>query len=249
MIKHIVLAIALFSSTTALSATKHLPVHYSGFDIVLDCETDLPVYAHYKATKDTGNYPRSSSFYLDNNVPKECQQTSTDSYKLPYLIHKKLNKKVSYDRGHIVPANHMDSNKVSIRESNFMTNIVPMTRTVNRTGAWRQTEKLTECIRDTKDFEVHAGVIIGQNTLDDYFLSSHGVPTPDYLWKVLFDGSDIIAWIIPNSHNATKEKLSSYRTSVAKIEEMSGMKLPLPSHLKAFERQSEWAMPSKCDWR
>tara|TARA_B100002049_G_scaffold220280_1_gene188650 strand:+ start:20014 stop:20763 length:750 start_codon:yes stop_codon:yes gene_type:complete len=249
MIKTILLTAALLTSSLATAQNQHFAVRYNGFDVVLDCDANIPVYVHYKATKDTGNEKRASSFFIDKDVPSYCQQSSTDSYKIPYRIHAQLNKKISYDRGHLVPANHMDGNKVSIKQSNFMTNIVPMTRTVNRTGAWRQTEKLTECTRDIKDFDVHAGTIVGDDKRDDYFLESHGAPTPDYLWKVLFDGEDIISWLIPNDHNATKEKLDSYRVSVEHIEEMSGLKIPLPSHLKKFERQSEWAMPNNCDWR
>jgi endonuclease G len=244
------LVFALGASFTAFPslAVEPLSIEYVGFNVIMDCEANLPVFVSYNATKDTGNEKRSSSFYLDPEVPKSCQQISTDSYKIPYEIYVGLNKKISYDRGHITPANHMDGNKVSIKQTNFMTNIVPMTRTTNRTGAWRETEKITECLRDTKDFKVMAGVIVGNDTRDNYFVSSHGVATPDFLWKVLFDGENIISWIIPNSHNAIKENLPNYQTSVSDIEDKSGLNLPIPSHMKAFTHQSEWNIPKYCDF-
>jgi endonuclease G len=245
--KRILIALVISIASLPALAAHHIPIRYTDFDVVMDCDINLPVYVHYKAKADSGNEKRSSSFYLDKNIPSDCQQISTSSYKIPYEMYVKLNKKISYDRGHLVPANHMDGNKKSIKESNFMTNIVPMTKTVNRTGAWRETEKITECIRDTKTFDVHAGIILGNDKRDDYFLSTHGAPTPDKLWKVLFDGKNIIAWIIPNSHNALKEKLNQYKTSVNEIEKQTGLKLPIPSHMKAFTDQSEWKMPSKCD--
>lgn len=250
MKKYLLLALALVTqSVLAADPISPSAVRYNGFDVVLDCNSKLPVYVYYRAQRDTGNEERSSSFYLDPNVAENCQQTSTDSYKMPYKIHAQYNRKMSYDRGHLVPANHMDGNKESIKQTNYMTNIVPMTKTVNRTGAWRYTEKLTECTRDLKEFDVHAGVVIGTNNDDDYFISSHGIPTPDYLWKVLFDGENIISWIIPNAHNAVKENLSQYKASVTEIEEMTGLKLPIPAHYKAFVDQSEWNMPERCDWR
>lgn len=244
------LALTLMLSLSALPAmaSRILPVSYQDFNVVMDCDIRLPVYVAYHAKADTGNEARVSSFYLDEQVPADCQQKTTDSYKLPYQIFVKLNKKISYDRGHLVPANHMDGNKLAIKQSNFMTNIVPMTSTVNRTGAWRETEKITECQRDIKEFQVHAGIIVGDDARDDYFILSHGVPTPDFLWKVLFDGKNIIAWIIPNSHDAVKENLVKYQTSVSDIEEKSGLKLPLPSHMKAFTHQSVWEVPKNCNF-
>jgi len=248
------LLIAALIGTTALNAdastSRHHAKRYQSFDVVLDCDVQLPVYVYYEASTDTGNEERASSFYLDEDVPDRCQQDSTWSYRIPdALMYNKLNKKISFDRGHLVPANHMDGDKVSIKQSNFMTNIVPMDKTVNRTGAWRHTEKLTECIRDIKTFDVHAGVIVGTDTRNDYFTNTHGVPTPDFLWKVLFDGENIISWIIPNGPTAIKENLPNYQTSVKDIEEKSGLVIPIPSHFKAFTHQSEWKMPSQCDWR
>ncbi|MGZ8189397.1 MAG: DNA/RNA non-specific endonuclease [Methylosarcina sp.] len=45
---------------------------------------------------DTGSAKRYNQFFLDPDVPSECQQTTAKGY---------VN---GYDRGHLVPANHLD---------------------------------------------------------------------------------------------------------------------------------------------
>lgn len=246
MKKYALLAIALISPIAAAESYPTFSAQYNGFNVILDCNSNLPIYAHYKATLSERNEARASRFYLDKDVPSICQQTSAEPYKLPYMTHHQFNRRITYDRGQLVPSDDMKGNKESVRQTNFMTNVIPMTTTVSRTGAWKYTEELTNCTRAIKDFDVHAGVIIGDDSKDDYFINSHGVPTPDYLWKVLFDGQNIIAWIIPNAHNAIRENLPQYRASVSEIEERTGLNLPIPAHFKPFTHQSDWDIPSSC---
>lgn len=73
-----------------------------GFTLWLDCEKRGAVKFQYNAQRDTGNVKRSSSFYLDPKVPAHCQQTSAGSYRRP------SGEKPTFDRGHLVPANHLD---------------------------------------------------------------------------------------------------------------------------------------------
>lgn len=82
----------------------------------------------YNAQRDSGNSKRYNSFYLDPTVPADCQQTSTKAYGQ------------NYDRGHQVPANHLDASPIAIKQSNFMTNILPQAPNMNR-GAWLLTEE------------------------------------------------------------------------------------------------------------
>src|SRR5690606_35231289 len=104
------------------------------------------------------------NFKLDSYVPKECQQTSAKGYGR------------GYDRGHQVPANHLDASAVAIEQSNYMTNILPQVSQMNR-GAWKLTEEIVECYRDIDELLVIGGVIWGNNEKDDFFVQSHGVKT------------------------------------------------------------------------
>jgi len=105
-----------YQDATTNEANNVLRLDYEGFTVWLDCEKRGAVKFRYNAQRDTGSFKRSSSFYLDPKVPKECQQYSSKSYKA---------KGQRYDRGHLVPANHLDYSKSAIKASNTMTNILP----------------------------------------------------------------------------------------------------------------------------
>jgi endonuclease G len=244
-----------------------LPIKYEGFEVILDCRERAPIFFHYDAVFDSGNYKRKDTFDIDPNIPKECQQTSSSTYRLPYKTYASSGKTISYHRGHLVPANHLDYSPTAIAMSNFMTNIVPMTATVNAHGAWRETEEMTECLRErlndpatladgerARTFSVMGGVIWGDNKDNDYFINSHGVRTPDYLWKILYDSRadlneepSVIAWIIPNDNKAIANKLPKYRVSVRDIEARIGYSLPIKGMIKDLDDLPLWEQPKYCD--
>ncbi len=213
---------------------------YEGFTVWLDCSKRGAVKFRYNAQRDTGNFKRSSSFYLDPNVPKECQQYSFKTYK---------KKGQRYDRGHLVPANHLDYSKTAIKESNTMTNILPQAANMNR-GAWLMTEEITECYRDIDDLLIIGGVIWGDNSNDDYFVKSHGVKTPDAFWKVIIRGigsnEQEIAWIVPNSQAATRKSLDKYTVSIKEIEAITGELIPVSDFTK-YDKSNPWVLPMGCN--
>jgi endonuclease G len=128
-VAHTVESPAAEASTQITRQGDMLELDYQGFTIWLDCRQRAPVKFRYNAQHDTGNEARAKEFRLDPDVPKECQQISTAAYGH------------GYDRGHQVPANHLDASQVAIKQSNYMTNILPQTSQMNR-GAWLQTEEI-----------------------------------------------------------------------------------------------------------
>ncbi|WP_339145165.1 DNA/RNA non-specific endonuclease [Pseudoalteromonas galatheae] len=213
-------------------------VNHSGFSLLLDCNYRGAIYAHYKTTKDNGNIGRQSYFTFDPLISTDCQQKSTKTY---------THNKVKFDLGHLVPANHMDGSEIKVKESNYITNIVPMSSKLNRYGAWRETEKLTECLRDLFTLNVYIGVIYGENISDDYFLSSHGIPTPDAFWKVIIKkNGESNAWLIPNLDTVTKDKLDELTTTISHIEHLSGITIPNDS-VDKDKKNKTWTIPKPCD--
>ncbi len=228
-------------STGALPATKTskegklLRLDYEGFTVWLDYRERGPVKFRYNAQRDTGSAPRAEDFKLDPNVPAECQQTSAAAYGQ------------GYDRGHQVPANHLDASPVAIKQSNYMTNILPQVAQMNR-GAWLLTEEIVECYRDIDELLVLGGVIWGDNAADDFFVKSHGIRTPDAFWKVIVRGhGDAIAWIVPNTKDATKAKLDSYIVTVEQIEKLTGERLPVTRDARTAKPKGSWVVPVGCD--
>jgi endonuclease G len=191
----------------------------------------------YNAQHDTGSYKRLKSFHIDPNVPSSCQQLSAKTYK---------QKGQRYDRGHLVPANHLDYSKVAIRQSNFMTNILPQAANMNR-GAWLLTEEITECYRDIDELLVIGGVLWGDNLNDDFFTESHGVKTPDASWKVIIRNDRAIAWIIPNIADAKRNRLDEYIVTIQELELVTGESIPVDEYLKHEKPEYSWVIPRGCN--
>ena len=101
-VKSLLLVLVSFS----INAADIQRLDYEGFTVWVGCEKRGAVKFQYNAQRDTGNFKRESSFYYDPNLPKDCQQTSTRTYK---------EKGQRYDRGHLVPANHLDYSQNAIK--------------------------------------------------------------------------------------------------------------------------------------
>ena len=108
-------------------------------------------------------------------------------------------------------------------------------------------EEIVECNRDIETLRVIGGVIWGNNTADDFFLSSHGVATPDAFWKVVIGKDRVIAWIVPNGKEAKRKKLDWYLVSVAEIERVTGEIIPIPETLKSTVLARSWKIPRGCN--
>jgi endonuclease G len=215
-------------------------VQYDGFTVWVDCAHRGPVRFEYRATRDTGKLARKHSFALDTDFPSECQQISSDTYSTDGPI---------FDRGHMVPANHLDHLAKGISQSNFMTNVLPQARTMNR-GAWLRTEEIIECVRDQEDLRVIGGVVWGRNPDDDYFIDTHGVETPDYYWKVVIGQGRAIAWLVPNSAGAKRSRLDRYLISIRDLEAFlhdQEIFADLADDLKSNGPVHSWPIPSGCD--
>ena len=223
---------------TAPAQANILKLEYEGFTVWLDCSKRGAVKFMYHAQHDTGNAPRLNDFYLDSKVPSECQQTTAKAYGK------------GYDRGHLVPANHLDNSETAIKATNIMMNILPQVANMNR-GAWLQTEEIVECYRDIDELLVIGGVVWGDYPSDDYFVTSHGVKTPDAYWKVIIRGSGqsekVIAWIVPNTKDAKRANLDSYLVTIDQIEKMTGEKLPVADYSRHEKPPSSWLIPKGCN--
>lgn len=213
------LFILLFAATVGTFASASygqvIQVDYTGFSVWLDCERRGAVRFRYEIGKDTGNIGRLHSFKLDKDVPERCQQTSNKTYS---------HSTEKYDRGHLVPANHLDHLEAGIRESNFMTNVLPQARKMNR-GAWLRSEEIIECYRDEEPLLILGGVIYGDDPEDDHFVSSHTIETPDSFWKVIISETEAIAWIVPNHNDAKRGKLDEYLVTINQLEAELGRTL------------------------
>jgi endonuclease G len=225
-------------SAPVTTANNLMKLDYEGFTVWLDCEKHGAVKFQYNAQHDNGAFPRVENFTLDPNVPAQCQQFTANAYGR------------NYDRGHLVPANHLDYSATAIKATNNMTNILPQAQNMNR-GAWLQTEEIIECYRDISELLVIGGVIWGNNPADDFFIQSHGVKTPDAYWKVIIRGTgqseQAIAWIVPNTKDAVRKNLDKYLVTVSDIERLTGEKIPVAQYAKDSKPSASWLIPQGCN--
>jgi len=229
--------ITITVTSFSLHASEIERIDYEGFTVWVDCDRRGAVKFQYNAQRDTGRFKRLKSFHIDPNVAASCQQLSAKTYK---------QKGQRYDRGHLVPANHLDYSKVAIRQSNFMTNILPQVANMNR-GAWLLTEEITECYRDIDELLIIGGVLWGDNPNDDFFTTSHGVKTPDAFWKVIIRNDRVIAWIIPNSADAKRKRLDEYIVTIQELELVTGESVAIDEYLKLEKPKHSWIIPRGCN--
>lgn len=199
---------------------------YSGFEVTLQCDKNAGAgYAvgySYSLSQDINDLGTKRSYRNDPTVPDECQQqfrgSSMPSYRTDQCFSgSRQQNPFCYDRGHIVMANHMDGTSQTRIDASFVTNLLPQASGFNQGGgSWFETEQIIECHRDFPDvqrLDIFGGMVYN-NESNDFFLDSHGIPTPDDFYKVVVkyfkDASmdpDVIAWLMENKFDDKASKL------------------------------------------
>ena len=87
--------------------------------------------------------------------------------------------------------------------------------------AWLLTEEMTECYCDINELLI-IGVLWDNNPKDDFFTEAHGIKTPDLFWKMIIRNDRAIAWMIPNSADAKKNRLDDYIVTIQALELVTG---------------------------
>ncbi|NQY48935.1 MAG: DNA/RNA non-specific endonuclease [Colwellia sp.] len=187
---------------------------YTHYKLWVDCKERASIAFYYVASEDKGNKTKYNSFYDDPSLPQSCQQLSREAYSHYNDFESK------YHRAQLAAANHFDFDKAALKEANFMANVLPQTLQLNR-GAWKRTEELVECYRDSFDVVNYGGVIWGTDSRNDLFVNSHGIRTPDYFWRVLVgeykSQKYFSAWIVPNANDARASKLQHYAVGIEQL--------------------------------
>lgn len=192
--------LTMLMSYAGIANAEIIHRQYEGFDLDIDCDLRGAVQYHYTLGRDKGDIDRKEDFEFDPEVPARCQQSSTSTYK--------VNGKSTFDRGHGVPANHIDNSELGIQQTNFIVNIWPQHRDLNR-GAMKQTELIAECYRDIEPLEIYGGIIAGATPANSDYLKSHGIVTPGYFYKLIVRKDRALAWILPNKAGMKKMYLIS----------------------------------------
>jgi endonuclease G len=216
----------------------------------MDCSRNAAFRFDYMTYADCGCHPRSHGFKLDPDFPRSCQQRNGKAYK--------KTQGVAFDRGHMVPANHLDHDEEAITQSNYMTNIMPQAALMNR-GAWLETEELIECLRDKEPLHVVGGAVWDpKDPRHNWFEKSHGVKNPSWFWKVVTASKNHaedhhrIAFWLPNNEVAKRGTIGKYVVSIATLEARLAkfgqpQTFDIPAEQKSHTPKKAWNHIKGCD--
>lgn len=113
-------------------------------------------------------------------------------------------------------------------------------------GSWLRTEEIIECYKNLEPLHVLGGAI-WENPMPEAF-SSHGLTEiPSHFWKDILRKKRAIAWIIPNTSEAKRNKIDNYLVSIAEIEKRTGATIPTLPCLKEAALDASWVIPIGCD--
>ena len=194
---------------------RSVDIDYGFFEVNYSCEHRGFNYLNYRTVPDQGSYPRHEPFYDEPGLTRaDCPpQKTTRSYK-------KRAGQAQYHRGHGNHQNIWDHNKDWMVLTNRMTNVVPHNGVQNASGLWRKLEVRVECARDQTTVNVYLGNDWGNDASNDHFVRSHGVTTPDHLWRVhVYDShpNQAFAWYMANDEKAKIGQESMYRITLAEL--------------------------------
>ena len=209
----LVLTLAMWLSTAAASGEVRIQ-EFLGYSLWMDCERNAPVFFLYELGPDTGNFDNHPDYenrvrnYTDAPGLEECQPDlgSDDDYVavIAGVEH-------DYAPGHLVPLSHLDSDAEEMMETRFFANLLPQAPDMN-TGAWRRTEVVAECRRETAALTIMGGPVWEGEHANAHFQETDGVATPASYWKAIIPaGGDPIAWTVPNTDAAEYSDLADYR--------------------------------------
>jgi endonuclease G len=183
------------------------------YAVIHRCSVKAPVavFEHVTMAAMTGPAKRRDDFRADPAVHAECRATLRD-----YAGH-------PYDRGHMAAAANNTQSAEIMSESFFLSNMVPQNPNNNR-GIWRQLEIWTRDWAKAGDFYVVSGAIYDSG----YQTIGNGVGVPTRLYKIIHDRStgQTQAYMMPNAPLPVKD-LTRYQTTVAEVEQATGMRFNL----------------------
>lgn len=164
-----------------------------------------------------GCIPREDAFTGDAALPKG-QRAEPDDYA-----------KSGYDKGHMVPDADLSYSHQTERESFLMSNMSPQLPNLNR-GVWKHLEASTRSWAWNRKHRitVYSGNIYKLGT--SKVIGKNKVVVPDHLYKIVIDDvtNEVLAFTFPQVEKQEID-LKKRLTSVAAIEEATGIVFPLPA--------------------
>jgi endonuclease G len=182
----------------------------SGYAVAVSSKTKDPIFSaeHLTAANLVCTVSRTNNFKTDTSLPIAYR-----SYPRDYLYS-------SYDQGHMSSAQDFCYDATAMKESFFMSNMVPQDPGNNR-GIWPHLEAYTRALASYNDIYVISGpIFVG----DTHATIGSGVSVPEKLFKVIYNETTgvVDAYILPNAYVAIKD-LGNFHVTINEVELATGL--------------------------
>lgn len=192
-----------------------------GYFVSHDNIAKIPVFASYVLTPKNavGCLPRVDAFAPDKSLPIESRASLKDYAKS------------TYDTGHMVNDSDNRYDKQAEQDSFILSNMTPQLKAFNR-GIWKKLEDHTRgwAVSRDNDLLVYVGPVY--NRYLNPTIGEGRVTVPHAFFKIIVDLKTFEVQPFLFKHEGSKEPLSTFITSVANIQEVTGIVFPLPGKPK-----------------
>lgn len=197
-------------SPAARGATLR-PVCRGGYALLHSSATKTAVWVAERldGAETGGAEPRTNEFAPDPALPESERAVPADY------------RRSGFDRGHLAPAADFSTSTEHMRESFYLSNIVPQVGENNR-GVWARLESQVRRLA-----RAHGTVFVVTGPVFDAQPAriGSGVAVPGALFKVVIDPARgrAVAWLIPNKAGIGEDDWDRYRVPVRQVEAAAGL--------------------------
>lgn len=199
----------------------------SGYSLSYDHRTKNASWVYEKLTADNlvGDTDRGNFQFKEDPIVDKIFRSTLLDYKGS-----------GFDRGHLAPAANHKCNADEMAETFYLSNMSPQHPHFNR-GYWAVLEKhVRDLTKQYKTVEVYTGPLYlpredanGKRWVIYQVIGKNDVAVPTHYYKVLAlsdaqGKKKIEAYILPNQEISSKTPLSSFLTTLEKIESIAGTK-------------------------
>ncbi|MGE0197694.1 MAG: DNA/RNA non-specific endonuclease [Simkaniaceae bacterium] len=203
---------------------KHHPSAFpilerQGYTLAYDSRGKIPFWTHEQISKES--------------LAKVADRKRMDFCEDPHLYasHRSTLEdyaKSGFDRGHVVPAADVRFSDEALKETFYLSNIVPQHPQCNR-GMWVQLERYVRMLVDEEGpLEVISGPLFipqkgkdGKRYVTYQVIGKNDVAVPTHFFKVIKNVLKTWVYVIPNG--PVKGELKDYQFSLEELERISGI--------------------------
>ena len=208
------------------SNRQGVPLCHHAYITFVDPVAKIPEWVVYTLTPDhaLGCLPRTNAFAADQSLPGSATPADYNAS--------------GYDKGHLGPDGDMSFDDQAENESFFMTNMSPQLPGLNR-GAWKLLETSVRgwAAELRQPYTIYVGDIYGPGDKT----IGNGVVVPHALFKIVINDTtgEVAGWVFPQAGGLGND-LTKFRTAVAQIQTLTGIKFGFPPNAKELTAGQEW---------